>query len=285
VRLKRFARLLAVLPLLLLGMTFAMGASDPPTQTGFLRLAHLSPNTPDVDVYLYSFGNPSAKVVLHHVGYGDVSAYQSVPTGQYTAAMRLTGAAATSPPVLSTNLNVGAGQAFTVAGLGPKAGLRLQVLDDQTTAPTGKVLIRVIQASLVQHTVSVKFNGNVIDSSLAFSTVSGYQTVAPGTGALSVTGGSDTASSAVTLAAGSVHTLVVLDGKKGLILDNLLDSTASPASHPATVTVRAGDSLWSIAQRVDGDGTAWAKIYAANLAVVGGNPNLIVSGEVLKIPG
>src|SRR5690348_153892 len=26
--------------------------------SGWLRLAHLSPNTPPVDVYLYSFGNP-----------------------------------------------------------------------------------------------------------------------------------------------------------------------------------------------------------------------------------
>src|SRR6266436_6547875 len=30
---------------------------------GWLRLAHLSPNTPAVDVYLYSFGNSHAMIV------------------------------------------------------------------------------------------------------------------------------------------------------------------------------------------------------------------------------
>ncbi|MEP7023248.1 MAG: hypothetical protein ABJB47_05430, partial [Actinomycetota bacterium] len=45
---------------------------------GWLRLAHLSPNTPAVDVYLYSVGNPRAKIVLKHVTYGTVSGYQNV---------------------------------------------------------------------------------------------------------------------------------------------------------------------------------------------------------------
>ena len=40
---------------------------------GWVRLAHLSPNTPPVDVYLYSYGKPNAMIVLHHVSYGTVS--------------------------------------------------------------------------------------------------------------------------------------------------------------------------------------------------------------------
>src|SRR4029077_12854604 len=56
---------------------------------GWVRLAHLSPNAPAVDVYLYSFGNPSARLVLHHVSYGTVSPYQEVPAGAYTASKRI----------------------------------------------------------------------------------------------------------------------------------------------------------------------------------------------------
>src|ERR1039458_5163750 len=56
--------------------------------TGWVRLAHLSPNTPPVDVYLYSFGDPSARLVLRHVSYGTVSPYQEVPAGDYTVSMR-----------------------------------------------------------------------------------------------------------------------------------------------------------------------------------------------------
>ena len=69
-----------------------------------MRLAHLSPNTPAVDVYLYSFGDSSAEQVLHHVGYGVVSAYEPLAAGDYTVAMRAAGAAATTKPVLSASL-------------------------------------------------------------------------------------------------------------------------------------------------------------------------------------
>ena len=50
--------------------------------TGWIRLAHLSPNTPPVDVYLYSFGGSKAMIVLHHVGYGAVSPYEKVASGE-----------------------------------------------------------------------------------------------------------------------------------------------------------------------------------------------------------
>ena len=116
----------------------ASTASTAATGTGWIRLAHFSPNTPAVDVYLYSFGDASAQIVLHHVAYGDASPYEQVPTGDYTVAMRAAGASATSSPVLSASVDVAAGHAYTVAGLGPESGLRLQVLDDELTTPPGQ---------------------------------------------------------------------------------------------------------------------------------------------------
>jgi len=47
--------------------TAATAATAHHSSTGWIRLAHLSPNTPPVDVYLYSFGNSHAMIVLHHV--------------------------------------------------------------------------------------------------------------------------------------------------------------------------------------------------------------------------
>src|SRR6516164_7469171 len=76
---------------------------------GWIQLAHLSPNTPPVDVYLYSFGGSKAMIVLHHVGYGAVSPYEQVATGEYTVAMRGAGAPPSSPPVLSTSVSIAAG--------------------------------------------------------------------------------------------------------------------------------------------------------------------------------
>ena len=101
------------------------------TSFGWLRLAHLSPNTPAVDVYLYSVGKPTALVVLRHVAYGDESPYERVAAGDYTVAMRSAGAAPGSKPVLSTLVDVAGGHAYTVAGMGPLSALRLQVLSDQ----------------------------------------------------------------------------------------------------------------------------------------------------------
>jgi hypothetical protein len=240
VRIPSFTRwviALIALPAVLLGVTGAVSASAASTGTGWVRMAHFSPNTPAVDVYLYSFGNPSAEIVLHHVGYGAVSPYEPVAEGDYTVAMRAAGAAATTKAVLSASLTVTAGHAYTVAGLGPESGLRLQVLDDQLTTPAGEALVRVIQASLQQHVVSVSDGGRALASKLAFGAVTSYSAVSPGTVSLHVTGASENASSSVTLAAGTVHTLVVLDGQKGLEVSNLEDaagSTVSPTGGPAT---------------------------------------------------
>src|ERR1700691_5628074 len=129
---------------------------------GWLRLAHLSPNTPAVDVYLYDFGNPKAEVVLHHVSYGTVSPFLPAPAGTYTVAMRAAGAAATSAPVLSTAVHVQAGDAYTVAGMGPKDGLRLVVLKDDLSAPAGHSMVQVIQASMREHLVTVQAKAHVL---------------------------------------------------------------------------------------------------------------------------
>ncbi|MET9910552.1 transglycosylase family protein [Streptomyces sp. NPDC006476] len=45
-------------------------------------------------------------------------------------------------------------------------------------------------------------------------------------------------------------------------------------------TVRAGDTLSVIAAR---HGTTWQRLYAANKAVIGGDPNLIVPGQQLEL--
>src|SRR5579871_2001548 len=148
-RLTRFVRriiLLAALPLLLFAAPAATASAA--TSTGWIRLAHLSPNTPAVDVYLYSFGNSDAQIVLHHVAYGTVSPYEAVTAGDYSVAMRAAGASATSQPVLSTSVTITARHSYTVAGMGPESGLRLQVMNDDLTTPSGQALVRVIQASL-----------------------------------------------------------------------------------------------------------------------------------------
>jgi Domain of unknown function (DUF4397) len=205
----------------------AASAKAASSRTGWIRCAHLSPNTPPVDVYLYSFGNPQAMMVLKHVSYGGVSTYMKVEAGQYTAAMRPAGAPASTSPVLSTNLMVHAGHAYTVAGMGPAKGLRLQVLDDRLTAPKGKSLVRVIQASLKEHLVTVRAGTDTLARDLAFAGVTRYGVSAPGTWVVHASGGTESWSGPVKLTADSIHTLVVLDSSSGLRVTDLMDAAGS----------------------------------------------------------
>jgi hypothetical protein len=180
--------------------------------TGWVRLAHLSPNTPAVDVYLYPYGNATAQLVLKHVAYGDVSPYQPLKPGLYLVAMRGAGAAASSSPVISTDVTVVAGDAYTVAGLGPAAALTLKVLDDQLDAPKGRAGVRLIQASLRSPTVTVTAGSGTIATDLRFPAVTDYEAVQPGAWPVRIA--TDTASSVsqITLDANDTYTFAVLDG-------------------------------------------------------------------------
>jgi Domain of unknown function (DUF4397) len=237
-RRRRFRRLAALAGLLTLAAgvlaaaapaaSAAAGAAHAKKTEGWIQLTHLSPNTPPVDVYLYSFGDAKAMIVLKHVAYGTVSPFEKVASGEYTVAMRGAGAKPGSPPVLSTAVHITPGGAYTVAGLGPADALRLQVLDDRLTTPKGKSLVRVIQASLRDHKVTVTAGPQVLARQLVFGNVTAYAVARPGTWTVRVAGAGGTAAQSVTLAAGTIHTLVVLDGAGGsLMIDNLVDAAGS----------------------------------------------------------
>jgi Domain of unknown function (DUF4397) len=202
-------------------------ASSMPSGTGWMRCAHLSPNTAPMDIYLYSFGDPKAMDVLRHVPYGEVGMYMKMAVGEYTAAIRPAGAPASTPPVLSANIMVHAGRAYTVAAMGPAKALRLQALNDRLTTPHGKSLVRIIQASLKEHQVTVRAGSATLASNLAFASVTPYGTDEPGRWMVHAAGGSETWSGKVKLTAGSIHTLVVLDSPSGLHVTDLMDAAGS----------------------------------------------------------
>jgi Domain of unknown function (DUF4397) len=233
--------------------------------TGWVRLAHLSPNAPAVDVYLYSFGDPSARLVLHHVSYGTVSPYQEVPAGDYTVSMRAAGAASTARPLLSTGFQVSGGDAYTVAGMGPAAGLRLQVLRDTLAVPKGGVLVRVIQASLRQHVVTVTLGGRVLARRLRFGSVAPYRAVAAGTRIVHVAGSGETASLGLSMRADTIHTLVVLDGAGHLRITSLEDAAGSlvrPIGGAAT-------GLGGTAPRPGSSPLPWVAVIGAGVLLAG----------------
>jgi hypothetical protein len=229
VRLAMLATLLGGTAAVLSPTAFAIGQPGAAADQGFVRCANLSPGTPE-DIYLYPFGDPMHPTVLMHDGYGSVSVYMPVKAGQYTVAMRPVGASASSPPSVSTSFMVSSGANYTVASIGPASARRLQVLTDQMAAQAGsRVLVRVIQASVKQPRVTVSVGADTLARQLAFGQATSYQAIKPGTPTVRFTAAGGQAAEAVRLAAGSVHTIVVLDGASGskLKIDNLTDAAGS----------------------------------------------------------
>jgi Domain of unknown function (DUF4397) len=232
---------------------------------GWVRCANLSPGTPAVDIYLISFGNPGHSIVLKHAGYGEVYSYMPVSTGEYTVAMRPVGAPASSSPIVSTSFMVSAGANYTVASLGPASGRRLEVLKDDMTASSGKALVRVIQASLKQDMVTVTDGKTVLAQQLVFGAVTPYVTVRPGAQNVQFTAAGAHTAKSITLTAGSVHTIVVLDGSSGLAVDNLTDAAGSPVAP----TGGAGTGLGGTAPRDTApDSAPWVATLSAGLLLI-----------------
>ncbi|AHG04565.1 hypothetical protein HALDL1_13935 [Halobacterium sp. DL1] len=117
------------------------GMDDP----AHVRVAHLSPNAPNVDVYV------DESAVLEDVPFGAVSDYLEVPAGERH--VEITAAGDADASVFEGSVSFESGQAYTVAAAGevgddadePFAPL---VLMDDTSAPDGDTArLRLVHAS------------------------------------------------------------------------------------------------------------------------------------------
>lgn len=214
---------------------------------GYVRLAHLSPDTPAVDVYLSSVAGGAPRK-FPAVGYGTVSTYLPLDTGTYSVAMRTVGAAESSQPVLSTSVTVVAGGAYTVAGVGRFADLGLRVINDDLKLPAaGKAKVRVVNASVraPQLDVSVATTGATIATGAAFATTTDYREVEPGKWPLKLqpSGSTNATEVAANCAAGGVYSVLVLDGKNGgLTVEVRVDARAGAQVPLGGVDTGAGGS-------------------------------------------
>jgi hypothetical protein len=262
----------AVLITLLVAGLSALGlapaAAAPAAGTGLVRMMHLSPDTPSVDAYIDSVSDPSAKVVLPAVSYGDVSPYQTVPAGTYTVSARAAGADPASPPVLGITVTVEPGTATTIAGVGYFADLGFAVLsDDLSLPPAGQSRARVINAAGTAATLDLSLQDKgQLASGLGFAENTDYVDVPGGPARLSVSGGPAPADLPVDLSAGSVYTVLVLDRDGGGIAVQTALDAASPGVVPAG-GVEAGAGGTTAAQDPT-SGWAMIGLAAATVAAV-----------------
>jgi hypothetical protein len=274
----------------LLGGMAALGAAASPAasaatgvsvtsaaaQDAWVRIAHLSPKAPAMDMYLYPFGEPARPTVLKDVSYGDVSAYIAVSPGQYSVAMRGFGAPASSPPALVTTFTVTTRTPYTVAAMGPDPGLRVEVLKDQVTAPSGRALVRVVQASLREHQVTVSYGPDVLARQLDFGLATSYVAVSPGAHMVQFTAAGEHTATSVKLAADTVHTIVVLDDSSGLKVDALMDAAGSLVMPKGGAAAGFGGT----APHLPGSPVPWLLVIAAGVMLASGG----FAGMIRAVP-
>jgi hypothetical protein len=256
-------RLGATVALAIVAVTTLFASPAHAAGDGYVRLAHLSPDTPAVDVYLRSTSGAVKPQTFRGVAYGALSQYLRLPAGSYQVAMRKAGASAATKPVITTSLAVQNGDAYTVAGVGHFADLGLRVIKDDLQLPdSGKAKVRIIQASVQVPILNVDGkSGATIADGVQFATTTGYREVKPGRWSVQVapTGGGKTTVLPCTLGAGSVYSLLVLDQKGGGLKTELHvdaerqgtvplggvatgDGGSQPASHVPVALLLAGVS-------------------------------------------
>ena len=220
------------------------GATD---GRALLRVAHLSPDTPAVDVALAPIpeedGAPLTDPgpdVAEGLAYGDVGSYRELTPGSYAVSVRAAGTGSRTPPSLSIRVDVPAGGARTVALSGSFADLSLAVLTDDLSAPGPEsARLRVLAAAAGAPAVDVsRTGGPSLAQDLPFGAAGSAITVPAGRSAVRVDGGRP-AELPLDLAAGSISTLLVLERPGGGLTLRVVLDAAGPAAVP-TGAVPAG---------------------------------------------
>src|SRR5262249_5762460 len=181
---------------------------------------------------------------------------------------------ASTPPVVTTQFTVTAGGAYTVAGVGKFSGLGLKVLTDDLSRPTdGKAKVRVIQASVGAPVLDVSLpSGEPIATAISFASTTPYQLVTPGTWMLRLkpNGSSTVRAVMANLVAGSVYSLLVLDGPNGLKLEMRVDAHGGGSVPDGGVETGAGGGSNAASGGVRTDNTTPLAMTAVGVAVLAG---------------
>lgn len=148
---------------------------DTAPESAMVRVAHLSPDAPNVDVYV------DGSRVLANVPFKAVSGYLELAAGAHQVAV--TPANATTPKVIDASVTVESGKAYTVAATGVLASIQpLVLVDDLTPPPAGQAKVRLVHTAPDAPAVDVAVRGGaVLFSNVSFRGFDGYDALPNGT--------------------------------------------------------------------------------------------------------
>lgn len=261
---KRIRPLLAALAIALLAAALPAAPATAASRDGWVRLAHMSPDTAAVNITLSSLSGNVTLFRMQNVGYGAVSPYMRLPQGTYALAMVPTGSNdPNATPVVSGSVQVTAGKAETLAAIGKNAHLKtIEFTDDLSAVAGGEARVRIVQASVMHPSVDVKAGSTTVASGAAFGDVTKYVTVPAGSESFTLGSGSDAQTVTERFSAGSSHTLFVIDDAKGaLTVSPALDSAASTVTPVGSLAAGGGGLA---------DGTAKLALLLAAVAAAAG---------------
>ncbi len=230
-----------------------------------LRVAHFSPDTPPMDVYATGFDGKE-QLVLPKLGYGQVSEYMPLTAGLYAFSMRPAGSPATDEAVLRVSADLAATTSYTFAAFGRQAELNTDLLtDDLSAPPAGQGRVRLIQAAIDAGPVDVSASGGpLLAQGADLGDVGNYMAVPAGSWAITADGESaDPIAENLTVEAGTVSSLVVLDGDGagGLQIISVTDAagaTGARGAAPAGGVDTGGGALAGTGTTADAAGAGGA---------------------------
>ena len=151
------------------------------------------------------------------MGFETVTDYLPVPTGAHLLELRPSGAASTTPAVVSTQQQLDSGVYYTAAGLGPRAALTAGLFVDGITAPSpGTANVRFVHAAVGAPDVDVTFGANALQfTDAGFARATPYQPIAAGAYDIGLTGDTGIAlvdSQSVEFTVGVTYTVAAIGG-------------------------------------------------------------------------
>ena len=259
----KLARTAGVVALLLgaLALPAAAGAQGAPAK---VRVLHLSPDAPKIDVYV------DGTSTLTAVPFKTATKHAQVPTGTHTVEIRPAGSA-NGNPLATARATLAPDTAYTLAAVGLAAKLQIMVLkDDFTAPPPGKAKLRGIDASPQSPPIDIAIAGGpVLFRNLTFPEATPFATVEAGSVALEVRrAGTEEVvfkSGARPLPAGAILTVAGTVSPTGTIeVLPILDAAGAGATPQGGIATGAGGTA-------PADGTDLAlSLTAAGLALMVG---------------
>jgi hypothetical protein len=205
----RLAALVAVVLLAL--VAGAVGATPALAATGtYVRLGQFTPAMPGNELVVFPVGDAGDEVTIPAVDYGALSEYRRIEPGDYVIGIREAGT--TVPPAVTATLDAMPGSAYTLAAVGPADDPVLSVVPDDLTPPSaGQARVRVFQA-FSPDPVDVGGPGGLnLGRALVVGTAGEYRTLPAGQVDLTVDGPAGPSTVAVTVGAGQVVSVVLVD--------------------------------------------------------------------------